>query len=219
MLSPFADDSSPSERRQKPNYRFPYRRDSVRALIAASGYHENVARSADLALSQPRLHAKTRIRGGRQRFSQIENVFLTERRFVESPEDVVRGIPTGAHAEVRDRRALAECLLAVRLFSILLTLRWNASRQSERCRDGDLPTFGCLDEDSLGDAARRRVFLRYGVAVCTVDDAWSDRVHTKVARHQGVGPRRVSTRTPSLVAQLESSRPVARQRLRMEIRR
>jgi hypothetical protein len=32
---------------------------------------------------------------------------------------VMKGIPTGAHAEVRDRRALAECLLALRLFSVL----------------------------------------------------------------------------------------------------
>ena len=119
MLSPFANDSSPSEGRQKPNYRFPYRRDSVGALIAAPGYHKNVARLADLSLSQPRLHAKTCVRGGRQIFSQIENVFLTERRFVESPEDGMNGIPTGAHAEIRDRRALAECLLAMRLFSIL----------------------------------------------------------------------------------------------------
>ena len=103
MLSPFRNDSSPPKRRQKPNYRFPYRRDSVGALIAAPGYHKNVARPADLALSQPRLHAKARVRGGRQRFSQIENIFLTERRFVESLEDGIKGIPTGAHAEVRDR--------------------------------------------------------------------------------------------------------------------
>ena len=104
-------------------------------------------------------------------------------------------------------------------FRFLLTLRGSASRQSERCCEGDLPTLGRSDKDSLRDAARRRVFLRYGVAVGTVDDARSDRVHAKVARHQGVGPRRVSTRTPALVAQLESSRTVARERLRMEIRR
>ena len=110
MLSPFANDPSPPERRQKPNYRFPYRRDSIGALIAAPRYHKDVARPADLVLSQPRFHAKTRVGGSRQRFSQIENVFLTERRFVESPEDVVRRFPAGAHAEVRDRRALAECL-------------------------------------------------------------------------------------------------------------
>jgi hypothetical protein len=119
VLSPFDDNSPPSKRRQKSDYRFPYRRDSVGALIAAPGYHKNVARLADLALTQPCLNAKTRVRGGRQRFSQIENVFLTEQGFVESLEDWMKGIPTGAHAEVRGRRALAECLLAERLFSVL----------------------------------------------------------------------------------------------------
>jgi len=104
-------------------------------------------------------------------------------------------------------------------FRFLLTLRGSASRQSERRCDGDLPTIDCLDEDALRDAARRRVFLRHGVAVGTIDDAWCNRVHTKVARHKSVGPCGVSTRTPSFVAQLEPGRTVAREALRMEIRR
>ena len=66
MFSPFAHDASASQRWQQADDGLSHRRDSVRALIAAAGYYQNLARPADLAFSEPRFNAKPRISGGWQ---------------------------------------------------------------------------------------------------------------------------------------------------------
>jgi hypothetical protein len=133
VFPPFAHDSSPSQRRQQGNDRLPDRRDSIRTLVAATCYYQNVASLADLAFSQPRFHTKTRIGCSRQRFSEIENVFLTECCFVESLPDGMKGSPTGAHATI----CSLESLLSVTTYTAqerLPEVRKRLSRRSSTPR-------------------------------------------------------------------------------------
>ena len=90
MLSPLTDDAPTPQQREQCQNRCPHRRHSPRALVAAAGDDEHFAHPADLALTQPRLCAKTRIGRRRQRLPQVQGVLGSELRLIERSEDGVK---------------------------------------------------------------------------------------------------------------------------------
>jgi hypothetical protein len=99
----------------------------------------------------------------------------------------------------------------------LLALCGRACWESESRRDGYSPTFGRLQEDPLGDAARSRVLLRHGVTVRPIHDSRGNWQHAQIPGNESIGPGRIAARTPALVPELQPRWSVASQRTRLKI--
>src|SRR5205809_6342182 len=99
----------------------------------------------------------------------------------------------------------------------LLALRGCSRGQAERRRHGNPPSRLRLHKNPLRNAARRRVFLRHGVAVSTVYDAGLNWQNSQVLRDQSIGPGRVATRTPPLIPELEPRWSISSERAGMKI--